>query len=245
MKYQIGCSGWQYPEWRGHFYPRTLPKRQWFEYYAQHFVTVEINYSFYCFPAATTVQKWYQQAPAEFRFSLKIPRVITHYHKFHNTQKLLSDFYSLADLLEEKLSCLLLQLPAVITYDPALLDRIITQLDVHKKHAIEFRHESWWQEEVYQKLAAANIVFCSVSAPQLPTPLIISNDQIYCRLHGKNQWYKEHYAERELQQLATLLQNKSLQEAWVYFDNSMDASAPFDAEKLNKLLHPQNKGERT
>ena len=106
--FHIGCSGFYYRDWKAIFYPEKLPQTKWFEYYSQHFNTLEINSSFYKFPTEKSLKKWYDTSPADFKFSLKVPRLITHYKKFFDCESLLTDFYtSIQSGLQEKSGCVL------------------------------------------------------------------------------------------------------------------------------------------
>src|SRR6188508_3042260 len=104
MKVHVGCSGYNYKEWKGLFYPENLPQSKWLQYYCQHYKTVEINASFYRFPTVKSLQGWYDKTPEDFRFSLKATNQITHYKKFNGTQSLINEFYSVAKAgLKDKL----------------------------------------------------------------------------------------------------------------------------------------------
>ncbi|MBD0333582.1 MAG: DUF72 domain-containing protein, partial [Chitinophagaceae bacterium] len=127
LNWHIGCSGFYYKEWKEIFYPKGLPQKQWFEYYCQHFSTLEINNTFYRFPELKALQSWYQRSPAHFLFSVKVPKVITHEQKFIGTEELLKQFYDVAlQGLGEKLGPILFQLPPHLTYNAEKLHQIIT-----------------------------------------------------------------------------------------------------------------------
>ncbi|HYF98273.1 MAG TPA: DUF72 domain-containing protein, partial [Coxiellaceae bacterium] len=128
MKTRIGCSGWQYSEWKDKFYGPGLAKSGWFDFYAKHYNTVEINYSYYQFPSEKTILAWREQAPHNFTYSLKVNKSII-YKRFINTKSMLNDFYGLAKLLGSTLDCLLIQWPASVKYDLGLLHRMLEQLD--------------------------------------------------------------------------------------------------------------------
>src|SRR5258708_6683244 len=116
MKLFIGCSGFHYREWKEKFYPEKMPQRKWFDYYSSQFNTIELNVTFYRFPQIKTLQNWYEKSPAEFCFAVKVPRLITHYKQFNDTDQLLTDFYSTTRSgLREKLGPVLFQLPGKIT----------------------------------------------------------------------------------------------------------------------------------
>jgi len=236
MEIRIGCSGWQYDEWKGKFFPSTLARKDWFEYYLQHFDTVELNYPFYRVPSKETVRRWYQQAPKKFLYAIKANRVITHYKKFIHTKKLINNFYSLLDLLEEKLGCVLFQFPKNFIYQKESLARIIKQLDVSKRNILEFRHPSWWREDVWEILQQKNITFCTVSAPEIPGQFVKTSKIFYMRLHGVKEWYSGSYSKRELNQVVQWLKINRFKECWIYFDNTANGDAPKDALALLKIL---------
>ncbi|MDO8954480.1 MAG: DUF72 domain-containing protein [Gammaproteobacteria bacterium] len=235
MKLWIGCSGYQYSAWKGTFYPDNIAQSKWFQYYAEQFNSVEINYTFYSFPRASTMEKWRIQAPEGFRYSLKAPRFITHYHQFTNTEQKVHDFYQLADILEDKLGCILFQFPAKTRYDPDLLNRILDQLNPRYKNVLEFRHPSWWKEEIYQALYKANISFCHLSAPVAFPDHHNPESQFYLRLHGTEGWYRGSHA-TEFQDWLSAIKASKAQEAWVYFNNTMKADAIHDAKHLQELV---------
>lgn len=230
----IGCSGWSYREWKGVFYPAALPQKEWFSYYAQHFSTVEINATFYRTPMPKTLQKWRDQAPERFVYILKAPKQITHVKRFVDCVADIQGFYELGKTLGDKLSGFLFQFPPSFTYDPDRLEMIIQSLDRNYRNIIEFRHTNWWQDEVIHALEKAGLIFCSVIAPALPNIIIASNGRIYVRLHGDR--YKGSYGESFLQQFADKIKALNPEEVWVYFNNTMDVSAPFDALCLKKLF---------
>jgi uncharacterized protein YecE (DUF72 family) len=234
MEVWIGCSGFQYPEWKGRFYPQPLAQSKWFSYYAEQFNTVEINYTFYRFPAAGTLEKWYRQAPDGFKYSLKAPRFITHYHKFIDTTHMLRDFYNLADILQDKLGCILFQFPEKMAYQQELLERMLDQIDPSYSNVIEFRHPSWWQNEVYQALAKADISFCQLSGPQefLVAPC---TNRFYLRFHGTTGWYRGSHAD-ELKDWFNRIKSASCQQAWIYFNNTMNLDAIYDAQLMKSYF---------
>lgn len=236
MKIWIGCSGWHYDEWKDKFYPKELAKHSWFEFYKKHFNTVELNYPFYRNPTEKTIKQWHQQTDENFRFSIKVNRNITHYKKFKNTQTLLKDFYSLFEILEKKLGCMLFQFPKNLHYSETTLERIITQLDKKKSNVLEFRHPSWWQQDVFDYLQKENIIFCTVSAPDIPSQLIKTSDIFYMRLHGKTSWYAGNYTHQELNEIAQWINKNHFKEIWIYFDNTINADAPKNALALLELL---------
>lgn len=237
MQLWCGCSGWQYPEWEKKFYPKKLPASHWFEFYAAHFNSVEINYSHYHNITEKNLKKWYEQAPKNFKYSLKVHRLITHYKKMTNTKNLLDIFYKKTDLLQEKLGCILFQFPSNFTYHQQHLENIIKQLNPTKKNVLEFRHKSWWREDVLQTLQANHIIFCSVDSPDLPRLLMPSQKICYLRFHGRSAWYFGNYSKRTLHNWLMESKKQKIQEIWAYFNNTALAYAPKNALELQQLFN--------
>jgi uncharacterized protein YecE (DUF72 family) len=232
----VGCSGWYYWRWRGLFYPQELPERDWFKYYTSKFKTVELNAPFYKWPKPATVRTWIRQAPANFNYSIKVNQLITHEKKLARTAGLVTDFCSMAQVLEGRMGCFLFQLPPSFHYSKARLDRIVGQLGCTCRPVVEFRHKSWWRDSVYEALGTAQITFCSVSAPRLPGNVICANGRVYLRLHGVKQWYRHDYSREELNEWAEKIGDTKPTEVWVYFDNDANANAPRNALSFERLL---------
>ena len=232
----LGCSGWFYWHWKGKFYPNELPQSKWFQYYMQHFNTVELNSTFYHFPKQSTAKNWYRQAPKGFVYTLKVNKNITHIKKFADTQREIKDFYKLGDELKEKMGCFLFQLPPSLKLDSNLLEKIIEQLDPERKNVIEFRDKSWFKHEVYENLKKANIIFCTVSSPTLPEDFVKTSKDVYIRFHGKTAWYRHDYSQEELKAWSDRIKKAKPENVWVYFNNDANASAVDNCLKLRKLL---------
>src|SRR4029079_13757578 len=153
----VGTSGYNYPEWKGSFYPKELPVAKMLPYYASRFTTVEINYTFYRMPTEKLVSGWAAQTPSPFRFTLKAPRRITHDSHLKNTEELVSALLRVAGTLEDKLGAILFQLPPSDKKDLPRLDAFLETLPPRTCAAFEFRHQSWLVDEVFERLAAPNI----------------------------------------------------------------------------------------
>jgi uncharacterized protein YecE (DUF72 family) len=235
-EYSLGCSGFYYNHWRGLFYPEKLSKSKWLPFYAQHFNTLEVNGTFYRFPSKSTLQGWYERTPEHFSFTLKANRVITHTYKFHNTEKYTADFYELAHMLREKLSCVLFQLPPFMEKNMALLEKIASQTDPKVTNVVEFRHESWWDSGVYEFLEKKGLVFCCVSASGLPEALVATGRAVYVRFHGKDGWYSHDYPEEELQFWAEKIKESGAERVFCYFNNDYNAYAVKNCLALKKML---------
>jgi len=210
MQYHIGCSGFYNKDWKEVFYPEGLPKTKWFEYYCSHFNTLELNTTFYRFPKVEFLYKWHEKSPADFKFSVKAPRLITHYKQFNDTENLLQDFYlTIREGLKEKLGAILFQLPARIIYNEEFLQRIIQNLDNTFNNTIELRHISWWNEYVFTQLSKHNITFCGISIKDLPDEIVADTSIIYYRFHGIPHLYYSQYPLQTINDFATELLQKT------------------------------------
>lgn len=234
MDWHIGCSGFHYKHWKGVFYPEETPQKRWFEFYTEHFNTLELNVTFYRFPQLSFLQSWYRRSSPKFRFSVKAPKAITHFKQFHNCVDMLSSFYqTINDGLQEKLGPVLFQMPPRFKYDEARLQRIIDNLDPSFTNVLEFRHESWWRPEVYTELAKHHITFCGMSHPSLPDDLIVNTPVVYFRFHGVPFLYTSPYSTEYLQKVADQVKNdKHVKEGWFYFNNDVTAAAIDNAEEM-------------
>ena len=235
-RFRIGCSGWYYRDWKGIIYPAELPTTKWFAHYQRTHDTVELNAPFYHWPLPTTVQKWAHQALPGFKYTIKANRMITHLKRFNNTKELVREFGRIADTLGELMGCFLFQLPPSFRYTTARLRAIVSQLDPRLRNAVEFRHRSWWTEEVFAAFRDAGLIFCSGSAPTLPDDMIRTADAIYVRFHGVKQWYRYDYSDEELTPWVKKIRASRAKEVWAYFNNDFEGCAFRNAETLKRML---------
>jgi len=238
MKYIIGCSGFSYPEWKDTFYPPKLAKNKWLHYYSQHFDSVELNVTFYRTMKPEFFQKIYAEVHEDFVFSVKAPRIITHFKRFVNTQEDVHSFYASVDEgLKNKLGCILFQLTPLLHYSGDKLQSILPQLNTDYKNVLEFRHSTWWDPAVYDALRKSGISFCMTSYPGLPDDLIPTSPIVYIRLHGVPQLYKSDYSRKYLQDIASAIKElKNINEVYIYFDNTMSLNAIKNAETMRELI---------
>ena len=239
MKIFVGCSGWFYWHWRGIFYPDDKRTDRWFKHYAANFDTVELNAPFYSWPKDATVRSWKRNAPEHFRYSVKVNRLITHEKRLQRTRALVQKFCGIEPILGEKLGCFLFQFPPSYKYTPSRLRSIITQLDPKFRHAVEFRHKTWWRKAVYRAFEKRGLTFCSVSGPRLPSDLIKTNERLYVRFHGTSRWYRHDYSTGELTEWAERILGSGAREAWIYFNNDREGFAIKNARELRRLLTGQ------
>ncbi|MEP7377096.1 MAG: DUF72 domain-containing protein [Chitinophagaceae bacterium] len=236
IKWHIGCSGFHYRDWKGIFYPDDIPQRKWFEYYSSQFDTLELNVTFYRFPQLKFLQNWYAISPGNFSFSVKAPRLITHYKQFGDCERLLDDFYNTVEEgLKGKLGAVLFQLPPKFNYTPERLDLILASIRRGFRNTIEFRHSSWWNDEVYNRLKKEKVFFCGVSHPTLPDNVVVTGKTAYYRFHGVPKIYYSCYKDNVLKKIAdSLAEDKKVKEAYVYFNNTATIGAIENAVWLKK-----------
>ncbi|MFI0848933.1 DUF72 domain-containing protein [Mesorhizobium sp. IMUNJ 23232] len=233
----VGCSGWFYWKWRGNFYPAEMSTSEWFNHYAQQFDTVEINASFYSWPTVANVKSWLRQAGSrEFVYTIKVCELITHVKKFENAETLVKDFGLIADILGDRVGCFLFQLPPSYRFTEERLVVILGQLDHTRRNVVEFRHKSWWNENVYSAFRETGTIFCSCSGPRLPDVLVRTADEIYLRMHGPERWYRHDYTDRELSEWVERIRDSGARRAWVYFNNDYEGFAPKNALTMRRLL---------
>lgn len=235
--FNVGCSGWFYWHWRGGFYPDDLPTAKWFAHYRKSFRTVELNAPFYAWPTPATVRGWGRQVErSTFLYTVKASELITHVKRFSGTKTLVRDFGHIADLLGAHMGCFLFQLPPSFHYTPARLRRILAQLDPMRRNVVEFRHRSWWNEQVFHAFRANGTIFCSCSGPGLPDELVQTTDEIYLRFHGIKQLYRHDYSSDELTAWTDRIRKSGARRVWAYFNNDRDGNAIKNARLLLRQL---------
>jgi uncharacterized protein YecE (DUF72 family) len=237
-KWYIGCSGFAYKEWKEAFYPKGLPQSKWFSYYTEHFNTLELNITFYRFPTLKSLQAWYDKAPEGFVFSAKVPRWITHYRRFEDTERMTGDFYGLLkEGLKEKMGCVLYQLPGRFEYSKEKLHKMIAQMDYSFSNVIEFRNEGWWRKDVQQLLKKNTIAFCGVSFPKLPDDAVMNTPIPYYRFHGVPKLFYSEYSKAFVKKIFKQLnEKKTSKTVYVYFNNTATQAAINNARYLQTLI---------
>jgi len=241
LHYFIGTSGWHYDHWRGRFYPQELIKAKWLEFYTSHFATVELNNSFYRLPSEAAFATWYKSSPANFIFAVKVSRFITHIKRLRNIGDAVERFIARAKILGEKLGPLLYQLPPNMHRNDEVLELFLSTLPRGMKHVFEFRHQSWFNENVFEVLHKYNIGFCVFDMPSVSCPLVATADFAYLRFHGSTGLYASCYSDEELahwaRKLADLTAN--LKAIYIYFNNDAEAFAVRNAITLRGYLQTQ------
>jgi uncharacterized protein YecE (DUF72 family) len=237
-QYLIGTSGWHYDDWRERFYPRELPKTKWLEFYAQHFPTVELNNSFYRLPSENAFTNWHDSSPAKFVFAVKVSRFITHIKRLKNSEEALEKFVQRAMILGEKLGPLLYQLPPSMHRNDETLEAFLSGLPRGLKHVIEFRHQSWLVEDVFEILCRHNAGLCVFNMPSFSCPLRATADFAYIRFHGSDSLYSSCYSDSELAGWARGIADLAadLDAVYIYFNNDVAGFAVRNAMTIREYL---------
>jgi uncharacterized protein YecE (DUF72 family) len=228
----IGTSGYNYPEWKGSFYPADLPSAKMLPFYAARFPTVEINYTFYRMPTEKLVAGWAAQTPAPFKLTLKAPRRITHDSRLENCGALVDAFCRVAGTLETKLGALLFQLPPTAKKDLALLDAFLAELPPKVTAAFEFRHPSWFDADLFERLARRNLALCVADSEKMSTPVRVTADYAYFRL--RDEGYTADDIRRWAESIAR--ETASCRDVFVYFKHEEEGKGPLFARLLMECL---------
>lgn len=228
----IGTSGFQYAEWKGKFYPEDLLAAKMLPFYAEHFPTTEINYTFHRIPSAKTIENWKQQTPARFRFGLKAPQKITHFARLRDCADTLRYFHDVTSALGEKLGPLLFQLPPNFKKDTILLADFMNCLPGGLRAAFEFRHKSWFADEVYEALKGRGVVLCIADMEEITTPPVPTADWGYLRLR------REDYSAKGVARWAEFVrsQGKNWSDAFIYFKHEEAGTGPRLAKEMMDIL---------
>ena len=224
----VGTSGYNYPEWKGSFYPADLPAKKMLPYYAARFPTVEINYTFYRMPTEKLVAGWAGQTPSPYKLTLKAPRRITHDKRLKDVGEDVKFFCEVAGTLGEKLGTLLFQLPPFQRKDLTVFDAFLGELPPNVRAAFEFRHVSWFDEEVFDRLAARNLAVCIADSDKLSTPVRVTADYAYFRLRD------EGYQADDIKRWADVIARDaaSCRDVFVYFKHEESGKGPEFARLL-------------
>ncbi len=236
-KAYVGTSGWHYKHWVGTFYPEKTKPEAFMAFYEQSFRTVELNNSFYHIPPAKTFESWAKSTPQDFLFSVKANRYITHVKKLKSSDTL-PYFLLQVDALENKLGPILFQLPPNWQYNEERFQSFLKELPKGYRYTFEFRNPSWYNEKVFELLKQHNIAFCIYELGHHESPVQVTADFVYVRLHGPGEKYQGSYDTTTLQLWADRCkewQKKNL-DVFIYFDNDQNGYAPHNANKLKELL---------
>jgi uncharacterized protein YecE (DUF72 family) len=222
MKIWVGTSGYNYPEWRGSFYPEKFPTTKMLPYYAERFTTVEINYTFYRTPNAKILAGWNEATPPAFKLTLKAPKRITHIARLKDCAELVQYFVKTAQTLGPKLGVLFFQLPPHFKKDLARFDDFLASLPEGVQAAFEFRNQSWLDDSVYERLRAKGLALCIAENENFSTPVEITARYAYFRLRD------EGYTPADLARWARTIKDKTAHcdDVFVYFKHEEAGKGP-------------------
>ena len=236
---RVGTSGWSYASWRGKFFPREVLLKHHLNYYATQFDTTELNGVFYRTPSLEAVRSWRENSPDDFVFAWKASRFITHWKRLSDKSR------NSLDLINERLRILgpkagpvLFQLPARFECDQDRLRAFLRMLSTRWQYAFEFRHRSWYSDDVFKLLEKHNVSLCLSDHRDAPAPWVATAPLVYVRGHGPGGAYKGHYSDAVLAKWAAQIKKWRRQKrtVFVYFDNDQKSAAPADAQRLIKML---------
>jgi uncharacterized protein YecE (DUF72 family) len=240
MKLLVGTSGYSYKEWKGNFYPDDLPAAGMLRFYAQRFQTVEINNTFYQMPAVTTLERWATEVPKEFVFVLKASRRITHDNRLKDTEDSLAYLLKTAAVLDKHLGPLLFQLPPFFKKDLPRLRDFLTLLPKERPAAFEFRHASWFDDEIYDTLRAHGAALCIADTDDdEQVPLVATASWGYLRLRRQN------YGDKDLARWAKQIQDQPWNQSFVFFKHEEEGKGPKLAARFLELATDQKSEVRS
>ena len=241
---RIGTSGWHYKHWVGNFYPEKFPASKMLAYYYEKFDTVEINNSFYMLPKIETLSAWREATPRNFEFAIKGSRFLTHNKNLKEPENALNNFLPRAEALGKKLGPILFQLPPKWGINIERLSGFLEALPKYHRYTFEFREPSWLIDPVNELLRKHNAAFCIYELAGFHSPIEITADWAYVRLHGPGGKYQGSYSDKVLQQWAERIVEWStkLRSIYVYFDNDQAGYAAFNALTLKKMVKEEMGG---
>jgi len=230
MNFYLGTSGYSYKEWKGPFYPEDLPEKQMLRFYGERFRTVEINNTFYRMPKASVLENWAEEVPADFKFVLKASQRITHMQRLKDTGDSVSYLLKVAGVLKERLGPLLFQLPPFLKKDLPRLREFVALLPNDRRAAFEFRHESWFDEEIFALLREHQVALCIAEAEDgVEVPFVSTADWGYLRLRRPD------YGDPELKVWRQRIQDQGWSDAFVFFKHEDEGVGPKLAARFLEL----------
>jgi len=235
-KIHVGTSGWVYPHWKGRFYPAGMRERDRLKHYAERFDIVELNNTFYRLPTEAAVHGWRDGSPPQFQFAVKGSRFITHMKKLKDPVIALEKFFSRAELLGSKLGPILFQLPPQWEVDEARLEIFLQALPPDHRYAFEFRNATWNTPAIEKLLRRFGVSYCIFDLAGYQSPLTLTTNFTYIRLHGPGGKYQGSYSISQLQDWARQLKEWRLDAAYVFFDNDEAAYAVDNALQLKRII---------
>jgi uncharacterized protein YecE (DUF72 family) len=236
MNLYVGTSGYSYKEWKGSFYPEKIPAKEMLHYYGERLSTVEINATFYRMPQPSMLANWKEQVPPTFRFALKAPQRITHIKRLKETDEETKYFFETAAVLAEQLGVVLFQLPPNMKKDLPRLEIFLAQLPPATRAAFEFRHPTWFDDDVLDLLRNQNRALCVSDTDDMPTTHIDKTaDWGYLRLR------RVQYSEENLTEWLGRIRDQNWQETFLFFKHEDAGTGPKLAAEFLELAGEQRK----
>ena len=230
MNLYVGTSGYSYKEWKGPFYPEDLPDKQMLHYYGERFRSVEINNTFYRMPKAEVLEAWAAEVPEDFKFVIKAPQQITHKQQLKESKDSVWYLLDVVRALKERLGPLLFQLPPYLRKDVPRLREFLALLSRQGRAAFEFRHQSWFDDEVFAVLREHHAVLCIAEAENdLQIPFISTADWGYLRLRRPD------YGDAELSEWVKKVQGQNWRDAFIFFKHEDEGKGPQMAKRFLEL----------
>src|ERR1043165_5219181 len=234
MNLYVGTSGYSYPKWKGKFYPKDLPAKEMLHYYGEQFRSVESNSTFRGMPKHEALVKWAAEVPADFKFAIKAPQQITHIKRLKDSKDLVANMFEVATVLNGRLGPVLFQLPPNFKKDTARLTDFLSLLPKRSRAAFEFRHETWFDDEILVLLKKHKVALCIAEADnELKVPFVATADWGYLRLR------KENYTDAELKVNVKNGQRQNWSDAYAYFRHEDTAKGPKFAKRFLELAEKQ------
>lgn len=237
----IGTSGWNYVHWKKIFYPTGLEQKEWLQHYARFFNCVELNVTFYRLLEKRVFEHWYRQTPNSFRFVAKGSRYITHIKKLSDDKKSLQKFFTSVAGLKEKLAAVLWQLPPNFKKNHEKLEAFLNAVQGSAvSNVFEFRHESWFDKDIYELLRRYKACLCLAHSDRFPYVEEVTSNFLYFRFHG-TALYRSNYPDEELKRWAQRIQKlmktlKNGEDSYAFFNNDVAGYAVENALILKELL---------
>lgn len=240
---RIGCSGWVYKHWRGILYPTGLPQTRWFGRYAEEFDTVEINNSFYRLPKPETFDKWREQAPPGFCYTVKANRFLTQAKKLKDCEEPLERMMSAVRHLGDRLGPILYQLPPRMSINLERLESFLAIVPKDIANVFEFRHPSWYEQATYDLLDRYGAGFCVHDMAGSASPQVAVGPVAYVRFHGGEGKYWGRYSDEALLGWSDWLIGEARRgrTCWCYFNNDINGDAIHDAQTLKSMVNQINR----
>jgi len=234
----IGTSGWMYDHWKEEFYPPDVSSDDMLTFFGKHFETVEVNNTFYQKPDRNKILSWREAVPADFVFSIKANRYITHMKNLKEIEEPVNELLSILQALGKKLGPVLFQLPPQWHINIFRVKNFLKMLPKGFLYAMEFRHSSWYDEEIFEALRKKNVAFCIHDHKNAPSPEKVTSDFVYLRFHGPGGYYSSEYTDEQLSEWTEKIKKwlSEDKDVYIYFNNDAFGYAIRNSNQLKKKI---------